>query len=37
VVQAFSKIYEDINMLDLKDLQAPPSSRPGGATVSSSR
>lgn len=37
VVQAFSKIYEDINTLDLKDLQAPPASRPGGATVSSSR
>jgi len=37
VVQAFSKIYEDVNMLDLKDLQAPPSSRPGGANLSSSR
>ena len=28
-VQAFAKIYNDINKLELKDLQAPPSERPG--------
>ena len=32
--QAFAKIYNDINMLDLKDLQAPPSDRPAAATSS---
>jgi hypothetical protein len=37
VVQAFAKIYDDINMVDLKDLQPPPSDRPGAANVSSSR
>ena len=37
VVQAFAKIYDDINMVDLKDLQAPPSDRPGAANLSSSR
>ena len=29
VVQAFAKIYNDVNKLELKDLQAPPSERPG--------
>ena len=28
-VQAFAKIYTDIDKMDLKDLQAPPSERPG--------
>ena len=35
--QAFAKIYNDINMLELKDLQAPPSDRPAAATSSSTR
>ena len=35
VVQAFAKIYDDINMMDLKDLQPPPSDRPSAATPSS--
>lgn len=30
-VQAFAKIYDDVNKLELKDLQAPPSERPGAA------
>jgi hypothetical protein len=34
-VQAFAKIYNDINKLDLKDLQAPPSQRPGAEELSS--
>jgi hypothetical protein len=34
-VQAFAKIFNDVNKLDLKDLQPPPSSRPeAGATTS---
>ena len=37
VVQAFAKIYDDINLVDLKDLQPPPSDRPGGAPVPASR
>jgi Peptidase family M28 len=37
VVQAFAKIYDDVNTLELKDLQAPPSDRPGAASSSSSR
>jgi peptidase M28-like protein len=36
-VQAFVKIYDDINTLDLKDLQAPPSERPGAASLPSTR
>ena len=32
-VQAFSKIFNDINKFDLKDLQPPPSSRPGVASI----
>jgi hypothetical protein len=32
--QAFAKIYDDINMLDLKDLQAPASDRPPAAEPS---
>jgi hypothetical protein len=32
-VQAFAKIFNDVNKLDLKDLAPPSSSRPGGATV----
>ena len=35
VVQAFAKIYDDINAVDLKDLQPPPSDRP--AATSSTR
>lgn len=35
-VQAFAKIFNDVNKLDLKDLQAPPSSRPG-AVISDRR
>ena len=34
VVQAFAKIYADVNMVDLKDLQAPPSERPAAAAPS---
>jgi len=34
-VQAFAKIYNEINKFDLKDLQAPPSERPGAEEVSS--
>jgi len=34
VVQAFAKIYDDVNTVDLKDLQAPPSERPPAATSS---
>lgn len=30
-VQAFAKIFNDVNKVDLKDLQPPPSSRPGAA------
>ena len=37
VVQAFAKIYDDVNTVELKDLQPPPSDRPGAASVSSSR
>jgi hypothetical protein len=37
VVQAFAKIYDDINMVDVKDLQAPPSDRPGAVSRSASR
>lgn len=36
-VQAFAKIYDDINTLELKDLQAPPSDRPGTVSRSASR
>ena len=32
-VQAFCKILNDVNKLDLKDLQPPPSSRPGVASI----
>lgn len=32
-VQAFAKIFNDINKVDLKDLQPPPSSRPGAASL----
>jgi hypothetical protein len=32
-VQAFRKIFNDVNKLDLKDLQPPSSSTPGGATA----
>ena len=35
-VQAFAKIFNDVNKLDLSDLQPPPSSRPGAAVQSSS-
>ena len=31
-VQAFAKIFNDVNKLDLKDLQPPASSRPGATT-----
>ena len=34
VVQAFAKIYDDVNTLDLKDVQAPPSERPAAAAPS---
>jgi hypothetical protein len=34
VVQAFAKIYEDVNAIDLKDLQPPPSDRPAASTAS---
>ena len=34
-VQAFAKIYTDLNALDLKDLQPPASDRSGAATPSS--
>lgn len=30
-VQAFAKIYTDLDKIDLKDLQAPPTERPGAA------
>ena len=30
-VQAFVKIFNDVNTVDLKDLQPPPSSRPGAS------
>ena len=30
-VQGFAKIYTDIDKMELKDLQAPPSERPGAA------
>jgi hypothetical protein len=36
-VQAFAKIFNDVNKLDLKDLQPPPSSRPGAAESSQAR
>jgi len=36
-VQAFAKIYDDINMVDLNDLQPPPSDRPARAAVPASR
>jgi len=32
-VQAFAKIFNDINKVDLKDLQPPPSSRPGAPAL----
>jgi hypothetical protein len=34
-VQAFAKIFNDVNQLELKDLQAPPSERPGAVNLSS--
>jgi hypothetical protein len=34
VVQAFAKIYDDVNMMDLKDVQPPASDRPPAATSS---
>ena len=34
VVQAFAKIYDDVNALDLKDVQPPPSERPAAAAPS---
>lgn len=37
VVQAFAKIYDDVNTVELKDLQPPLTDRPGAASVSSSR
>jgi hypothetical protein len=36
-VQAFAKIFNDINKLDAKDLLPPPSSRPGAAVTSLSK
>lgn len=32
-VQAFAKIFNDVNKIDLKDLQPPPASRPGAASL----
>ena len=37
VVQAFAKIYDDVNMVDLKDVQPPASDRPGGGALPASR
>jgi len=34
--QAFAKIFNDVNKLDLSDLQPPPSSRPGTVPQSQS-
>jgi hypothetical protein len=33
-VQAFAKIFNDVNKVDLKDLQPPAASRPGAAATS---
>jgi len=35
-VQAFAKIFNDVNKLDIKDLEPPASSRPGASVTSSS-